>query len=431
MKKASLAVWVFVCVIGIACRAEAQAPEGARKLGDFIAALEHTDASQRLEACRAIGKLGPRAADAVSALEAALVDADPNVQGAAAEALGAIGPAARSAAPSLWKALKSAGYTDDYVPVWYLAGCALGQLGPTIVPDAIAALDDKHSQVCLGACAALHECGPTAKAAVPALIRLLEKDVRGTRQGAMYAFMGIGPEAEPAVPLLIKTLTHDNLHAQYWACRALGQIGPASRPAVPGLIDRLTRATAAVRHNAAAALGDIGPAVGEEGVRALEKALEDRSQPTREDAAIALGKLGPFAASAAPALEKAVVNDTISPRIPAARALWQVTGKTEVAVDALIEDLHDFNLGDEAAEVLVEIGPAAKRAVPALVELLESGDAFQRLFAAQALGGLGPAAQGASAALESAASDADPDIRRAAAEALQRIHPQAPPSPTP
>ena len=73
-----------------------------------------------------------------------------------------------------------------------------------------------------------------------------------------------------------------------------------------------------------------------------------------------------------------------------------VTGQTKTAVAPLIEELDDFNWRHEAAEALGEIGPAAKKAVPALVGLLQSGST-------------------------------DPDIRQAAADAIEQIDPQAVP----
>ncbi len=394
-------------------------------LEHWIKALKDVDGSARLEACRELGKLKAEAAPAVPALVEALKDADPEVRAAAAEALGAVGPAAKSAFPALSEALKDEALTASNVPVWYVVGTAMGGLGPEILPDLIAALDQEHPQVVVGACAALHEIGPEAKVAVPRLIRLLEKDDPQTRTGAIYAFMGIGPEARAAVPALIKTLTHEYFHLQYWACRALARIGPGAKAAVPMLVRQLREGFPSVRRHAALALGGIGPDIGQQGLEALVAALNDPLHPVREDAATALGQLGPFAKSAAQALEKAAASEPLGIRVDAAKALWLITGKPDAAVAVLIEKLEDLTVGCKAAEVLVEIGPpAAEAAVPAITKLLESEDAVSRLCAAEALGRIGPAAKSAVPALKGRLEDPDEDVRGAAAQALKQIAPQ-------
>lgn len=56
----------------------------------LVRQLQSADARQRLEACRALGSLGPRAADAVPPLMELLTDDDGDVCNAAAAALSSI-----------------------------------------------------------------------------------------------------------------------------------------------------------------------------------------------------------------------------------------------------------------------------------------------------------------------------------------------------
>lgn len=69
------------------------------------------------------------------------------------------------------------------------------------------------------------------------------------------------------------------------------------------------------------------------------------------------------------------------------------------------------------------MGPAAREAVPALIETLrdENESAVVRQWAAWSLGQIGPDARGAVPALVEALGDASPNVREAAAEALEKI----------
>ena len=386
-------------LIALSAGVDAQLSSEAKPPADPIEALQDPDAAVRLEAARAIGKLGPKAQSAVPALVKALGDDDADVRAGAARAIGAIGPAAKSAVPALLEALKDQGYflgargeLPSEVPVWVAVSEALGDVGPAALPELIAALKDEHPQVFAGAANAIHRIGPEAKEAVEPLVKLVKKDDAFARRAGIYGLMGIGPEAKAAVPALIEALDHEHFHTQYWACRALREIGPGAKAAVPVLVRLLKDDMASVRRHAAQALGGIGPEIGEEAIASLTAALKDPTEPVREDAAIALGKIGPPAKAAAPALEKALAKGPLAARAPGARSLWLITGRPDPAVGVLVEELGDFNWGYDAAQALGEIGPPAASAVPALRKLIES-DQVQE------------------------------DVRRAAADAIKRIDP--------
>ncbi|MFP4056175.1 MAG: HEAT repeat domain-containing protein [Candidatus Brocadiia bacterium] len=92
---------------------EAAAKHALRAMGEagvrrLVAALDDPSAQIRYQAARALGLLGPPAADAVEPLIDTLEDdQDPGVRAAAAGALGAIGPAAAPALPALRRAAGS------------------------------------------------------------------------------------------------------------------------------------------------------------------------------------------------------------------------------------------------------------------------------------------------------------------------------------
>ncbi len=105
-----------------------------------------------------------------------------------------------------------------------------------------------------------------------------------------------------------------------------------------------------------------------------------------------LGLLGPAAKKAVPALRKLLQSENATVRA-------------------------------EAAWALGKIGPDAKEAVSALAVLLKDPKVKVRAYAARALGQIGSAAQSASEQLIRAAFDKDVVVRREALGALQKIHP--------
>ena len=94
------------------------------------------------------------------------------------------------------------------------------------------------------------------------------------------------------------------------------------------------------RAAAAGAVGALGPAANRETVPALIEALQDEEKGVRITAALVLGSLGPAAKDAVP---------------------------------ALIQALEDRGISGKVAEALGKMGPTAREARPRLVEMLEAG----------------------------------------------------------
>ena len=425
---------LLICLLGTLAmagiaRAGGQPEADQKPLAQWVEALDDEDAEARRQAAAALGRLGPEAEAAVPKLTGCLTDRDPDVRFSAAHALGSIGLPSKPAVPALINVMKDTAFTRDGRPVWIMASLALGHVGPGAVPELIAALEDPNPHVCIGAAAALGYIGSDAKTAVGPLVTALEKDDPQTRNGIIHGLQGIGPDASAAVPALTKMLDSDEFHTQYWACRALSAIGPAAAPTTPVLCRLTVEGTASVRRHAAAALGDVGPGIGKQGLDALTSALRDpNSDPVREDAVIALGKLGEFARPAVPAVREALESGRISARVQTARTLWILTGETAAAVEVLIEEVGRRDEPVEAAELLGEMGPPAKAAVPALIGGLQSVEDEARAACCGALGRIGPDAQPAADALEKTLEDPSPEVRLAAQEALRQIR-STPPDP--
>lgn len=285
-------------------------------------------------------------------------------------------------------------------------------------------LGSGDEQRCDLAAMVLGRLGPKAKAVVPQLIEILERDEVVSRRQTLYVLGAIGPAAKSAVPAIRKKLDHSEFHTQYWACRALAKIGPDAKESTPDLIRLLKAQAASVRRNAALAIGGIGPDAGAEVIEPLiERMRTDRAQPVRADAATALGLLGKVGVPAVPELKAAALDEQRHIRIPAAVALWRLTKRTEDALPVLLSELASPNEPWEAAGAFQVLGAAAAPAVPEIIAILKSDDPELRLHACAALQHIGPEAKSARAALESLRDNAleDDDIRDAAKAALAVI----------
>ncbi|MGA9449999.1 MAG: hypothetical protein WBW41_01510, partial [Verrucomicrobiia bacterium] len=102
--------------------------------------------------------------------------------------------------------------------------------------------------------------------------------------------------------------------------------------------------------------------------------------------------IGPAAQSAVPILRK-LLHDTgqfsLGNRVFSAKALWQITGKTNEALPVLINALKNDD-SFWAADVLGMMGADAKPAIPALQGALQSPIGYTRLLSAIALNKIEP-----------------------------------------
>ncbi|MDK9501303.1 HEAT repeat domain-containing protein [Streptomyces katrae] len=177
---------------------------------------------------------------------------------------------------------------------------------------------------------------------------------------------GWGPSAKAAVPKLL-SLMEDNRN---WdsAALALAGIGPAGNGAQELL---LTRADARETHTELAAWahwkvsGEPGPLL-----EVIERAAAQGSIP--RPALRKLADLGPHAARFADRLRAMTTDTDPWSRVEAARALWAATGDTETAVPALMTTVQGLAKGDylpvmlPAVRHLAQIGHAARPAAQLL-----------------------------------------------------------------
>ena len=139
------------------------------------------------------------------------------------------------------------------------------------------------------------------------------------------------------------------------------------------------------------------------------------------EAAKALGNIGPGAKAAAPALIDVAGAD---PDISVRKEAATALRKMCVAaLPVLITAVSDQNAHARfiVTRAIGNMGPSAEAAVPALIIALKDKDANVRFAAAEALGNIGPGAKEAIPSLTKALQDNDEDVRDEAEEALEKI----------
>lgn len=441
-----------------AVRSTAAAALGAMKgkaaeaVPAVVSLFEDREEQVRAAAAEAVSKIGTLPAAAVAVLARALTSDDTVKRERAVEAIGVIGPVAAELAPQVAKAV-----TDRNDRVRAKAVAALGRIGGSAaavaVPRLVRALKDQDEWVSALAAEALGELGAAAgDAALPALVRSLGHANAEVRASAAEAIGKLGPAAQPAVPQLEKAAADSDGGVREQAVRALGEIGrprpatvqavrkalsdpdPRLREAGVAAFAQWGRADADVQDQLLALLDDANDGVklrtvsvlarltgdGDEVVSALTHRLTaDDSDRVKAEAARALGQIGASAASAGPALLRAVRTGGAEVREEAMRAVVLIQ-PPELA-DALTAGLHDAEPGVRvlASAGWRKAGDIPEEAVPALVEALHDPEVQVRANAAHAVGRMDPVPAEAVPLLTDCLTVGDAGLRLNAALALQ------------
>ena len=217
------------------------------------------------------------------------------------------------------------------------------------------------------------------------------------------------PSLREALPILIQAAKDEDPLIRHYAAIALWKLRSPDEMVIETLGNLVVVETDLETANvAAAALKEVGPSAAPAVanlIRALECRKEDGTfipgsgnqiEPNislgtglRRCVIEALGNIGPAAQSAVPALHK-LLHDTgefsHGSQVFSAKALWQITGKTNEALPILIRALKVQDSAS-AADILAIMGADAEPAIPALQHLIQSpvGIGYTRLHAAIAL----------------------------------------------
>jgi len=268
--------------------------------------------------------------------------------------------------------------------------------------------------------------GPDAKAAIPALMRLLKSRDDEVRRAAAEGISGIDPSAGK-LSWALKMLSHSS-YSEY-KDKAVDVLRGISRYAVPLLIAELGNQNATARENAAWAPGEIG----RDAKRAVPELIRvlhrDRVCEVKASAAEALGKLGRGNKDVVPELLP-LLSDYHYNNKSAARSAAKALGMLgPEGILPLIEMIRDADPRRqwEAIEAVADIGAPARDAAPELVAVLkdEGRPVYMRMSAARALGRMVPPPDGAVHALAAALKSDDVSLCMIAAEALGELGPAA------
>ena len=398
----------------VAAAAEAVALMGSRAsraLPDLNELLRHKDARVRVAAATSIGMLGSRASKSAALLGAQLEDDNSAVRASAAQSLGQMGTKASEQSSLLVEALNDVdsqvrvAASDALVnigkdavgplvsaltkgdPIFLQAVIdTLGKLGPVAVPKLINRLHDQDELILVRrySALALARIGTADKRVIPALVDSLDDAEPDVRVSAIEALGKIGPSAVAAVPAII-SLSADQrepLFVREDAIASLAQIAPQSEAVNEALVSAVADGNPRVYDAAIAALVTIrskerSAGSGAEDVKALTGQLLTSNDGARVAAARQLGELGPYAAGAVQELTDALANrgNTIELRTTAATALGLIGPDAEAAVPELTRTLEDDNkqMRDIALIALNRIGQQTNT-IPALLQAMRSGD---------------------------------------------------------
>lgn len=262
-------------------------------------------------------------------------------------------------------------------------GCEF-DLTNTEIQDVIVALGSENATIRKNLAQLLgHITPPSDNGIHAALIRLLTSDTNSSvRAIAAQSLGNIGREAYfkntgPIAEAFAKALLSDpSPQVRSSVASGLSQMGGKAHPAAKALTKALTDNSSQVRYQVVQTITNIGPAC----VDAIDELIDLYNSPgdqyrhgNKERVIQALAAIGPAAA----------------PK----------------AVPLIIPMLKDRSTAATAARTLASFGPAAEKAVPALISMLDSPFYYDRTEAARALGAIGPKAREALQALRKATSD--------------------------
>ncbi len=379
-------------------------------------------------------------------------------------ALGEIGPGAQKAVPSLIRA-----WHDPDNKVSQNSLDAIVKIGKPAVVQLVQALEDENKIVRFFAASAMTDIDPNlaARHITDVLRSLLNDPDKNWRQSALRLLVNMGPEARPALPILRQALKDQDDVVRLYAVRALNNINISTPEVISALLAAIHDKDTDIRTSAIRALGKkkiASPKV----IGALIRALNDPEYMVRIYAAYALGLFKPPDQEVLPALGYALNDPHYQVRFTAALSLFKIASDADTRQEALALLIDALNHQDEevsrsACFRLMQIGPDARQAVPALKKKLKAKGIVLRINAASALAKIDPAHQGQQAlkiitkalnskyygvrleavfalsqiglvsdevvpSLVGVLKDRDNDVRRYAIEALGEIGPAAQPA---
>jgi HEAT repeat protein len=246
----------------------------------------------------------------------------------------------------------------------------LGENATSAVP-ALIEMYDRNPTVNERIAMVVGNIGPSAKAAIPSLMRRAASTNNDVRDSAVFALGQIHSAPESVVPMLIKALGDPFQQVRSDAVRGLAAFGTNSKAAIPILLDLASDSHPVIRSEVMDALrltqGDSRVVV-----PVLKRALGDSNDFVRARAAYALGAFGTNSIPAIPSLLALAADTNFRVRDLTVCALGEIQSEPQIVVPVLIKALNDRDsrwIRANAAEGLGNFGTNATEAIPALIEL--------------------------------------------------------------
>lgn len=233
-------------------------------------------------------------------------------------------------------------------------------------------------------------------------------------------------EEPPSIDKLVAQLGAREVPIRREAAAQIARLGAGAKPALPALIKAVTDPDKQVWSIAIGVIASLGPDAAE-AIPTLVENMDSRKKGGGRErdrrqmlmrSAYALTRIGP---AAKPALLEALKSEDGMARAGAARALGGMGPAAKEAIPGLVENLRR-DQPDERRETIDALGLIGPDAAPALGEALGSDQALVRAGAALALAQIGRGAQGVAAKVaEVAARETDPVVRAALFSAVPKV----------
>ena len=269
---------------------------------------------------------------------------------------------------------------------------ALGRTDQNVEPSAVAALAealrDQNDQVCSSAASALGWIGQDAVRPLAMLLQDQNRDVQlGAARSLLYISYTIGRDAKAAIPALIDVLQGQDIELASYAAEALGQIGPDASEAIPALVAALSRQEEdrdtdefafrfreSMQNVATFALGRMGKGA----VPDLITLLSNSDKATRVRALLALSQIGLDAQEAVPHLIPLLQSEDEKIQLLAAIALAEMGVEADAVLPKLIAALQTENheVRAKVISAIGNLGSSATQAVPDLIRTIGEGSFY-------------------------------------------------------
>lgn len=311
-------------------------------------------------------------------------------------AIGFLGPGAKDAAPALVRAAQR--NADEEVRIHALESLVRLEEYDAAMPFLLQILGDPRDEYCCNAENLISEIGARARGGVPLLIKNLNTPDMNVSMGARFALRKVlGSEA---IPVFVRGLAHKSAIVRKECIEGLGLFGPVAEGALSPLLHILGNdKSPGVRVEAAQAVGRICWKSGNI-PNELLKALSDKDGKVRIRAsgAVALIDAGHMQAMS---ILIAGLDDTADDnRTAAVYEMGEVaTPQIDVSVIKKLIGLFkdpDCVITTCAERALVRVGA---RAIPALLQSIDSGEGQSRNCACLTIGSMGSSARSAIPAL--------------------------------